>query len=173
MIAPFSLTSLSFSPESCSLSNTTFPHILPLLFLLEKSAAADETLEPWETVEAGVDVVMFHLGAARTFAQQGGVYRSIAENKLKGGSEWFLMSLNSHQTSHCDGDASGFQERAEVTELFLTDFQMRLLWGSRGAEENQALRYGKFDQVLTALSNKLEPPVRAGWVHGGYPANTF
>lgn len=43
----------------------------------------------------------------------------------------------------------------------MTDFQMRLLWGSRGAEENQALRYGKFDQVLTALSNKLEPPVRA------------
>lgn len=54
----------------------------------------------------------------------------------------------------------GFQERPEVTELFLTDFQMRLLWGSRGAEEKQALRYSKFDQVLTALSNKLEPPVR-------------
>lgn len=46
-------------------------------------------------------------------------------------------------------------------ELFLTDFQMRLLWGSRGAEEKQALRYSKFDQVLTALSNKLEPPVGA------------
>ncbi|XP_029685987.1 SH2 domain containing 3Cb isoform X1 [Takifugu rubripes] len=137
-LRPF-MKSLNEGRESCSLSNTTFPHVLPLLFLLEKSAAADEALEPWETVEAGVDVVMFHLGAARTFAQQGGVYRSIAETKLK-----------------------GFEERAEVTELFLTDFQMRLLWGSRGAEENQALRYGKFDQVLTALSNKLEPPVRAG-----------
>lgn len=59
------------------------------------------------------------------------------------------------------GGLAGFQERTEVTEIFLTDFQMRLLWGSRGAEENQALRYAKFDQVLTALSNKLEPPVRA------------
>lgn len=45
-------------------------------------------------------------------------------------------------------------------ELFLTDFQMRLLWGSRGAQEVQTLRYSKFNQVLTALSNKLEPPVR-------------
>lgn len=55
---------------------------------------------------------------------------------------------------------AGFQGRAEVLEIFSTDFQMRLLWGSRGAEEKQALRYAKFDQVLTALSNKLEPPVR-------------
>uniref|UniRef100_A0A3P8U2A6 SH2 domain containing 3Cb n=1 Tax=Amphiprion percula TaxID=161767 RepID=A0A3P8U2A6_AMPPE len=117
--------------------NTTFPHILPLLSLLEKSVAVGDGPEPWETVEVGVDVVMFHLGAARTIAQLGGIYRSNAETKLQ-----------------------GFQEQADVLEIFLTDFQMRLLWGSRGAEENQALRFSKFDQVLTALSNKLEPPVR-------------
>ena len=58
---------------------------------------------------------------------------------------------------------AGFQEQEEVLELFLTDFQMRLLWGSRGATESQALRYAKFDQVLTALSNKLEPPARPHW----------
>lgn len=57
-------------------------------------------------------------------------------------------------------DVAGFPEQPEVLELFLTDFQMRLLWGSRGAEESQALRHAKFDQVLTALSNRLEPPVR-------------
>lgn len=57
-------------------------------------------------------------------------------------------------------DAAGFTEQPEVLELFLTDFQMRLLWGSRGAEESQALRYAKFDQVLTALSVRLEPPGR-------------
>ncbi|XP_040010961.1 SH2 domain containing 3Cb isoform X2 [Xiphias gladius] len=136
-LRPF-MKSLNDGRESCALSNTTFPHILPLLSLLEKSAAVGEGTEPWETVEAGVDVVMFHLGAARTVAQLGGIYRSNAESKLQ-----------------------GFQEQAEVQELFLTDFQMRLLWGSRGATENQGLRYGKFDQVLTALSNKLEPPVRS------------
>lgn len=71
-------------PESCPLSNTTFPHVLPLLSLLEKSVAVGEGTEPWETAEAGVDVVMFHLGAARTIAQLGGIYRSNAESKLQG-----------------------------------------------------------------------------------------
>ncbi|XP_023250765.1 SH2 domain-containing protein 3C-like [Seriola lalandi dorsalis] len=136
-LRPF-MKSLNDGRESCPLSNTTFPHVLPLLSLLEKSVAVGEGTEPWETVEVGVDVVMFHLGAARTIAQLGGIYRSNAESKLQ-----------------------GFQDQAEVLELFLTDFQMRLLWGSRGATENQALRYAKFDQVLTALSNKLEPPVRS------------
>ncbi|KAM7391057.1 hypothetical protein PAMP_021774 [Pampus punctatissimus] len=135
-LRPF-MKSLNDGRESCPLSSTTFPHVLPLLSLLEKSVAVGEGVEPWETVEAGVDVVMFHLGAARTIAQLGGIYRSNAESKLQ-----------------------GFQEQAEVFELFHTDFQMRLLWGSRGAGETQALRYAKFDQVLTALSNKLEPPVR-------------
>lgn len=62
-------------------------------------------------------------------------------------------------------NVAGFQEQPEILELFLTDFQMRLLWGSRGAEENQALRYSKFDQVLTALSNRLEPFVKPRWFH--------
>ncbi|XP_074525788.1 SH2 domain containing 3Cb isoform X2 [Halichoeres trimaculatus] len=136
-LRPF-MKSLNDGRESCPLSNTSFPHVLPLLSLLEKSVAVGEGTEPWETVEVGVDVVMFHLGAARTIAQLGGIYRSNAESKLH-----------------------GFQEQPEVLELFLTDFQMRLLWGSRGAEESQVLRYAKFDQVLTALSNKLEPPIPA------------
>ncbi|KAM3868414.1 SH2 domain containing 3Cb [Diretmus argenteus] len=132
-LKPF-MKSLNDGRESCPLSSTTFPHVVPLLSLLEKSAAVGEGAEPWETVEAGVDVVMSHLGAARTIAQLGGIYRSNAETRLQ-----------------------GFQEQPEVLELFLTDFQMRLLYGSRGAAENQAQRYAKFDQVLTILSNKLEP----------------
>lgn len=56
--------------------------------------------------------------------------------------------------------SSGFQERAEIHEIFQTEFQMRLLWGSRGSEGSQSERYEKFDKVLTALSHKLEPPVR-------------
>ncbi|XP_043968063.1 SH2 domain-containing protein 3C-like isoform X2 [Gambusia affinis] len=135
-LRPF-LRSLNDGRESCPLSSTTFPHVLPLLTLLEKSSAVGEGTETWETAEVGVEVVMLHLTAARTIAQLGGIYHSNAKSKLK-----------------------GFQEQAEVREIFLTDFQMRLLWGSRGAEENQVLRYSKFDQVLTALSNRLEPPIR-------------
>lgn len=42
--------------------------------------------------------------------------------------------------------------------MLKTDFQLRLLWGSRGACVNQPDRYNKFNLILTALSRKLEPP---------------
>ena len=58
--------------------------MVPLLTLLEKSVAVGEGAEPWETVEASVDVVMCHLGAARTIAQLGGIYHSNAQTKLHG-----------------------------------------------------------------------------------------
>ncbi|KAJ8339023.1 hypothetical protein SKAU_G00358090 [Synaphobranchus kaupii] len=135
-LKPFMKT-MNDGKESCVLSNTSFPHVVPLLSLLERGVAVGEGVEPWETMESGVDVVMCHLEAARTIAHHGGIYHTNAETKLQ-----------------------GFQEREEVLELFHTEFQMRLLWGSRGSEGSQTERYEKFDKVLTALSNKLEPPVR-------------
>lgn len=66
------------------MSSTSFPHILPILSLLERGVAVGDTPEPWESSEVGVDVVMFHLEAARTIAHHGGVYRSNAEAKLQG-----------------------------------------------------------------------------------------
>ncbi|KAF6725903.1 SH2 domain-containing protein 3C [Oryzias melastigma] len=87
--------------------------------------------------EVGVDVVMYHLEAARTIAHHGEIYRTNAESKLQ-----------------------GLQERPELDEIFQTEFQMRLLWGCRGSEGSQSERYEKFDKVLTALSLKLEPPAR-------------
>uniref|UniRef100_A0A3Q3XGV6 Uncharacterized protein n=1 Tax=Mola mola TaxID=94237 RepID=A0A3Q3XGV6_MOLML len=95
-----------------ALSSTSVPHIIPILSLLERGMALGETLEPWESAEVGVDVVMHHLEAARTIAHHGGIYRTTAETKLQ-----------------------GLQERTEIHEIFQTEFQMRLLWGSRGSEE--------------------------------------
>ncbi|KAM6986140.1 SH2 domain-containing protein 3C isoform 2-T2 [Aplochiton taeniatus] len=135
-LKPF-MKNMNDGKENSALSNTAFPHIIPVLSLLERGVALGEGLEPWESSEAGVDVVMCHLEAARTIAHHGGVYTANAEAKLQ-----------------------GFQERAEVQEIFQTEFQMRLLWGSRGSEGSQSERYEKFDKVLTALSHKLEPPVR-------------
>lgn len=66
------------------MSTTSVPHIIPILSLLEKGVAVGETPEPWESSEVGVDVVMYHLEAARTIAHHGGVYRSNAETKLQG-----------------------------------------------------------------------------------------
>ncbi|KAM4527306.1 SH2 domain-containing protein 3C isoform 1-T1 [Odontesthes bonariensis] len=135
-LKPF-MKNMNDGKESSVLSNSAFPHILPVLSLLERGLALGEALEPWESAEVGVDVVMYHLEAARTIAHHGEIYRTNAETKLQ-----------------------GIQERAEIHEIFQTEFQMRLLWGSRGSEGSQMERYEKFDKVLTALSHKLEPPVR-------------
>ncbi|XP_051907494.1 SH2 domain-containing protein 3C isoform X3 [Hippocampus zosterae] len=135
-LKPF-LKNLNDGKESSAVSNTTFPHILPVLSLLERGLALGEVLEPWESAEVGVDVVMHHLEAARTVAHHGAIYRRNVESKLQ-----------------------GFQVQVDILEIFQTEFQMRLLWGCRGSEGSQLERYEKFDKVLTALSHKLEPPVR-------------
>ncbi|XP_072514786.1 SH2 domain-containing protein 3C isoform X2 [Salminus brasiliensis] len=135
-LKPF-IKAMNEGKENSVLSSTCFPHVVPVLSLLERGVAVGEGLEPWESSECGVDVVMSHLEAARSIAHHGGLYRTNAESKLQ-----------------------DFQEREEVLEIFCTEFQMRLLWGSRGSEGSQAERYEKFDKVLTALSHKLEPPVR-------------
>ncbi|KAM9271299.1 SH2 domain-containing protein 3C isoform 1-T1 [Morus bassanus] len=135
-LKPF-LKSLNEGKEGPPLTNTTFPHIMPLVTLLERDEALTDSPEPWETTDNGVEVVMAHLEAARMVAHHGGLYHTNAEVKLQ-----------------------GFQGRAELLEVFSTEFQLRLLWGSRGAESSQAERYEKFDKVLTALSHKLEPAVR-------------
>ncbi|XP_069465229.1 SH2 domain-containing protein 3C isoform X2 [Ambystoma mexicanum] len=135
-LKPF-LKSLNEGKEGSPLTNTTFPHIVPLITLMERDSILSEGAEPWESIDGGVEVVMAHLEAARMVAHHGGLYRTNAEMKLH-----------------------GFQEKAELMEVFSTEFQMRLLWGTRGAESSQAERYEKFDKVLTALSHKLEPSVR-------------
>ncbi|XP_077399167.1 SH2 domain-containing protein 3C isoform X2 [Vanacampus margaritifer] len=135
-LKPF-LKNLNDGKESSVVSNTTFPHTIPVLSLLVRGLALGEVLEPWESAEVGVDVVMHHLEAARTIAHHGGIYRSNVESKLQ-----------------------GFQVQADIHEIFQTEFQMRLLWGCRGSEGSQLERYEKFDKVLTALSHKLEPPLR-------------
>ncbi|XP_031306367.1 SH2 domain-containing protein 3C isoform X3 [Camelus dromedarius] len=136
-LKPF-LKSLNEGKEGPPLSNTTFPHVLPLITLLECDSAPAEGPEPWGSTEHGVEVVLAHLEAARTVAHHGGLYHTNAEVKLQ-----------------------GFQARPELLEVFSTEFQMRLLWGSQGASSSQAWRYEKFEKVLTALSHKLEPAVRS------------
>ncbi len=78
------LKSLLLLTESSALSNTSLPHVIPVLSLLERGMALGDTLEPWENAEVGVDVVMYHLEAARTIAHHGGIYRTNAETKLQG-----------------------------------------------------------------------------------------
>lgn len=80
----FIFTPLNCLTESSVLSNTSFPHIIPVLSLLERGVNLGEGLEPWESAEMGVDVVMYHLEGARTIAHHGGIYRTNVETKLQG-----------------------------------------------------------------------------------------
>lgn len=75
--------SCSFT-EGPPLTNTTFPHIVPLITLLERDAALLDSPEPWENTDNGVEVVMAHLEAARMVAHHGGLYHTNAEVKLQG-----------------------------------------------------------------------------------------
>lgn len=75
------------SADGLPLSNTTFPHVLPLITLLECDSAPAEGPEPWGSTEHGVEVVLAHLEAARIMAHHGGLYHTNAEAKLQGESQ--------------------------------------------------------------------------------------
>ncbi|XP_029002171.1 breast cancer anti-estrogen resistance protein 3 isoform X2 [Betta splendens] len=110
------------------------PLLLPLLTLMERPAVTCEGSELWETSDQGCDIMLRHLEDARLVAQNTHSYTANAQSVLQ-----------------------GFQCDDELLEVFKTDFQLRLLWGSRGASVNQSDRYNKFNLILTALSRKLEP----------------
>ncbi|CAL1592622.1 unnamed protein product [Knipowitschia caucasica] len=113
------------------------PLLLPLLTLMERPPMGPEGAELWETSDHGCDIMLRHLEAARE------------------------MAHNSHRfTTNAHKILQGFEIDKDLLEVFKTDFQLRLLWGSRGATVNQSDRYNKFNLILTALSRKLEPTAK-------------
>ncbi|NXF03230.1 BCAR3 protein, partial [Smithornis capensis] len=116
-------------------NNITVPLLMPLVTLMERPAVVFEGTDLWESSDQSGEIMLKHLARARAMAQNADTYRRAAERLLQ-----------------------GFQPDEELSEIFKTEFQMRLLWGSKGAQVNQSERYEKFNQILTALSRKLEPP---------------
>ncbi|XP_067368992.1 breast cancer anti-estrogen resistance protein 3 isoform X3 [Channa argus] len=110
------------------------PLLLPLLTLMERPSVTLEGEELWETSDQCCDIMLHHLEAARDVAHNTQTYMANAQKILQ-----------------------GFQCDEDLLEVLKTDFQLRLLWGSRGASVNQSDRYNKFNLILTALSRKLEP----------------
>lgn len=53
----------------------------------------------------------------------------------------------------------GFQPNPQLREALTTGFVQRLLWGSQGVGAPHATRLEKFQRVLSALSQRLEPDV--------------
>ena len=52
----------------------------------------------------------------------------------------------------------GEGEAGELEEVCRTEFQLRLMWGSKGARAARRERVRKFDKLLGVLSERLEPP---------------
>ncbi|XP_039341693.1 breast cancer anti-estrogen resistance protein 3 isoform X3 [Mauremys reevesii] len=116
-------------------NNITVPLLMPWVTLMEREVVIFDGMDLWENTDQSCEIMLKHLATARFIAQNADMYRMTAERILE-----------------------GFQPDDEMTEIFKTEFQMRLLWGSKGAQVNQRERYEKFNQILTALSRKLEPP---------------
>ncbi|XP_040088219.1 breast cancer anti-estrogen resistance protein 3 isoform X2 [Oryx dammah] len=116
-------------------NNVSVPLLMPLVTLMEREAVTFESTDMWEKNDESCEIMLNHLAMARLMAEAADSYRMNAERIL-----------------------AGFQPDEEMSEVFKTEFQMRLLWGSKGAQVNQTERYEKFNQILTALSRKLEPP---------------
>ncbi|CAO2599933.1 Breast cancer anti-estrogen resistance protein 3 homolog [Lemmus lemmus] len=116
-------------------ADVSVPLLMPLVTLMERQAVTFEGTDLWEKNDESCEILLNHLATARFMAEASESYRMNAERVL-----------------------ADFQPDEEMSEILKTEFQMRLLWGSKGAEVNQTERYEKFNQILTALSRKLEPP---------------
>lgn len=97
-------------------------------------------LGSWETstTDLGLTTVLNHLETARKFANDLTTFRRNAEIVLAG-------------AKHDD----------LVNDTFRTEFQLKFLWGSRGANVDPFERRAKFEQVLAVMSEKCEPPAIA------------
>ncbi|XP_009302092.1 breast cancer anti-estrogen resistance protein 3 isoform X5 [Danio rerio] len=119
------------------LSNASVPLLMPLLTLMERPAVTFEGMDVWENTDQGCEIMFRHLEGARAVARNADTYTCNAQRILQ-----------------------DFQPHEDMLEILRTDFQLRLLWGSRGAAVEQTERYDKFKLILTALSRKLEPAVK-------------
>ncbi|ETE71555.1 hypothetical protein L345_02624, partial [Ophiophagus hannah] len=134
-LKPFSKLLHEGKEITCVSQNiVTVPLLMPLVTLLERQTVVFEGMDVWENTDQSCDIMLKHLATARLIAQNAEQYSANAERIL-----------------------TGFQPDDAMNEIFKTEFQMRLLWGSKGAQVNQNERYEKFNQILTALSRKLEP----------------
>ncbi|XP_021111009.1 breast cancer anti-estrogen resistance protein 3 isoform X2 [Heterocephalus glaber] len=134
-LKPFSKMLHEGRESTCIPSNVSVPLLMPLVTLMERQAVTFEGTDMWEKNDQSCEILLNHLTTARCMAEAADSYRMNAERVL-----------------------AGFQPDEDMSEIFKTEFQMRLLWGSKGAKVNQTERYQKFNQILTVLSRKLEPP---------------
>ena len=119
------------------LQNVTLPNLTPVVQLLHRDLDDLDILFSWEASDpiAGLDFLLSHLDIARIVASQTRMYRTAAQAVMK-----------------------EIEVVDELEDLCRTEFQLRLMWGSKGARATRAERLRKFEQLLGVLSERLEPP---------------
>ncbi|CAL9699854.1 unnamed protein product [Knipowitschia caucasica] len=103
------------------------PHLLPLLMAMEGE-------DPVENSDRGCQTLYDLLQSARSSALNCRDYRKHAHELL-----------------------TGWEPVSELLEACRTEFALRLLWGHSGAAAERSERHHKFQQILSVLSDKLEP----------------
>ncbi|XP_046566583.1 LOW QUALITY PROTEIN: SH2 domain-containing protein 3C-like [Haliotis rubra] len=83
----------------------------------------------------GTEIFLAHLDTARIIASQFALYHIVGSSVV-----------------------SEMKENNEMTDVFKTETQLRLFWGLKGCGVNRSDRHSKFDQLLTVLSDRAEPP---------------
>lgn len=124
--------------------NTTIPHLLPYILLVERDvedfftsneqdSLTANCVDPWEanTPDFGISTLLAHLDTARKFLNLTLTFQRNAEIVL--------------------GDA----RMEELTlDMFRTEFHLKFLWGSKGAYATAKERHVKFEQLLRIMAEK-------------------
>ncbi len=133
-----SFNSLNDGSSALPLQNVCIPHVGPVVHLLERDLDSVMSQLPWEMSDptlSGTEILLAHLDTARIVASQFGLYRVMGSSVI--------------------GD---MKEDGEMTDMFETELHLRLLWGQKGCGVNRNDRHNKFEQLLTILSDRAEPP---------------
>ncbi|XP_072320036.1 SH2 domain-containing protein 3A [Eucyclogobius newberryi] len=121
------MNALSDGDDSVLEGPVAVPHLVPLLMAMEGE-------DPVENSEDGCQTLYDLLQSARSSALNARDYQRHAHTLL-----------------------TGWEPVPELLEAFRTEFARRLLWGQSGAAADRSERYDKFHQILSVLSDKLEP----------------
>lgn len=119
------------------LQNVSIPDIAPLVFLLERDESSLTNYLPWELSDqnSGLDILLIHLDTARLITAQCRLYKVTAENVMK---------------------TLKFED--VISDVFQTEFHLRILWGAKAATVERSERQKKYEQLLAVLSNRAEAP---------------
>lgn len=133
-VLPLVLIFLTLSPK--------FEVLMKMLYLCAgsnpngNSTIVSSCLGPWESAaDFGLGTWFAHMESARKFGESLAMFRRNSEIVLEDSKVDELL-----------------------TDAFHTEFHLKFLWGSRGACVAAEERHAKFEQVLTVMSEKCEPP---------------